>query len=278
MPTPAALIRRWRETPGTGTGLSGFERLLAVLMELDAKTGCSTTASAVDVFPPATFGPAANTNWAAVHADRERYSAILEETYQGDPERVGSNWIRARWHGFGFYWRRALCGPVARLRADCPDAVRFSDDALFAALLATLDEERTGDEETNRSRLADRRPKVPQPRLRPTLRLKTLFAEWKAGTNPRPQSALEYEAPIDDFIDFAGDVAVAAVEADMLYDYRDAGAKLPASMPRADRRLPFRARVEKHAQPLPKCAADAQEADRRDAGDAHLRLPATLDR
>ena len=119
---------------------------------------------------------------------------------------------------------------------------------------------------------------MPQPRLRPTLPLKTLFAEWKAGTNPRPQSALEYEAPIDDFIDFAGDVAVAAVEADMLYDYRDAGAKLPASMPRADRRLPFRARVEKHAQPLPKCAADAQEADRRDAGDAHLRLPATLDR
>ena len=252
-PTPAAVVRRWLEAGGAKSALSAAERLSTVLMELDAETGASATAG-VDVFPPATFGPAVNTEWSAVHTDRERYDAILEQCYQGNPERVGSNWIRARWYGFGWDWRCALEKPVARLCADVPDADRFPDNDLAKALLATLDEARGGDQDVNRARLADQRPRAPQPRLRPTMRLKTLFREWKAGTAPRPQSALEYEAAIDDFIDFAGDVAVSSIDADMLYDYRDAAADLPASMPRADRLLPFRERLKRHRDTQPKCA------------------------
>ncbi len=44
------------------------------------------------------------------------------------------------------------------------------------------------------------------------------------------------------------------INADMLYDYRDEAAKLPASMPRADRTLPFTAHVAKHGDATPKCA------------------------
>jgi integrase len=87
------------------------------------------------------------------------------------------------------------------------------------------------------------------------MRLKQLFREWKDGNQPRPQTALEYEAAIDDFIDYAGDVAVSIIDPDMLFDYRDEAAKLPAAMPRADRALPFRARVEKHTKTEPKCSA-----------------------
>ena len=86
------------------------------------------------------------------------------------------------------------------------------------------------------------------------MRLKQLFGEWQSGNKPRSQTALEYEAAVDDFIDFAGDVAVSTIDPDLLYDYRDEAAQLPASMPRADRSLPFRARVTKHASTNPKCA------------------------
>jgi integrase len=83
-------------------------------------------------------------------------------------------------------------------------------------------------------------------RLKPELRLKSLFASWKAEKKPRPQSAKEYETAVDDFIEFAGNMPVAAIDADLLYDFRDACAQLPATMPRADRKLPLRKRLEKH--------------------------------
>ncbi|WP_171007619.1 site-specific integrase [Sphingomonas sp. 3P27F8] len=254
VPTPGALVRRWFETPATKPGLSGGERLIATLMELDATVGGSVSAGVDDIFPPATYGPAANTDWSAVHASRDRYDAMLDESYEGNPEKVGNNWIRARWHEDEPLWRPALAGPITRLRAADPGADRFSDDELGKAFLAQLDDKRTGDEELNRARLADRRPRVPQPRLRPTMRLKTLFNEWKAGNQPRLQSAQEYEASVDDFIDFAGDIAVSTIDADLLFDYRDAAKDLPSSMPRADRQLPFRERLKKHASSLPKCS------------------------
>ena len=86
------------------------------------------------------------------------------------------------------------------------------------------------------------------------MRLKQLFREWQDGNKPRPQTALEYEAAVNDFIDFAGDIAVSTIDPDLLYDYRDEASKLPASMPRADRILAFRARVAKYATTKPKCA------------------------
>lgn len=87
------------------------------------------------------------------------------------------------------------------------------------------------------------------------MRLNQLYDEWKLAKEPRPQTALEFKAALDDFIDFAGDIAAASIDADLLFDYRDQAAKLPAKMPRVDRALPFRARVEKHLESQPKCAA-----------------------
>lgn len=62
VPTPGALVRRWFEATGARPGLSGAERLIATLMQLDAAVGGTVTVSATDIFPPATFGPAVNTD------------------------------------------------------------------------------------------------------------------------------------------------------------------------------------------------------------------------
>lgn len=255
LPTPAALVRRWCEGPAKPGGLTGAQRLIMTFMELDAAVGGNSSCRAADIFPPPTLGPAANTDWSAVLADKNRFEAIITEAYGDDIEKTGSNWIRSRWHEEPEVWMPRLAKPVARLRAFDDSANRFSDDDIAKALLAVVDEKRTGDEDVNRARLARHRPRAPQPRLRPYMRLKQLFTEWKAGNKPRPQSALEYEAAVDDFIDFAGDIAASTIDPDLLYDYRDEAAKLPASMPRADRTLPFRARVEKHATSLPKISA-----------------------
>ncbi|MBA4762161.1 site-specific integrase [Sphingomonas sp.] len=255
LPTPAALVRKWCEGPASDTALTGAQRLIVTFMELDAAAGSSWSATVDDTYPPAVLGPAANTDWTAMLGDKDQFEAVLSQAYDGDVERAGSNWIRKRWHEAPERWRHCLDGPVARLRAFDAGASRFSDDSLATALLAVVDDKRSGDEEVNRARLANKRPRATQSRLRPTMRLKQLFREWKAGREPRPQTALEFESAVDDFIDFAGDIPVATIDADLLYDYRDAAADLPASMPRADRRLPFTERLKKHANSFPKCSA-----------------------
>lgn len=255
LPTPAALVRRWCEGPAGDTALTGAQRLIMTFMELDAAAGSSWSAGADDIYPPAVLGPAANTDWATVLSDKDRFEAILSHAYDGDAERAGSNWIRKRWHEAPESWRYCLDGPIARLRAFDAGADRFSDESLATALLAIVDEKRPRDEEANRARLGNRRPRTAQSRLRPNMRLKQLYREWKDGREPRPQTALEFEVAVDDFIDFAGDIPVSTIDADLLYDYRDAAAGLPASMPRADRRLPFTERLKKHAGTLPKCSA-----------------------
>lgn len=255
LPTPGAVVQRWCEASAVGNGLTGPQRLMLTFMELDAAVGGSYSSKAGgDIFPAAILGPAVNTDWAAVLLDRGRFETLLADAYGGDPEQTGTNWIRTRWHSAEGRWKAGLAGPVARLRAFDVSADRFSNDELAKALLAIVDERRTGDEDINRARLSRHRPRPMQSRLRPHMRLKQLFLEWQDGNKPRPQTALEYEAAIDDFIDFAGDIAVSTIDPDLLYDYRDEASKLPSSMPRADRVLPFRARVAKHVNTKPKCS------------------------
>jgi integrase len=252
--TPGAVVRMWCERAPVANGLTGPQRLALTFMELDAAAGGFHSSAAKDaIFPPAILGPAQNTDWTAVLASRPAFDALLTEVYEDEVERTGTNWIRLRWHKSEASWRQCLNGPVQRVRAFEPSAARFTDDELATALLAIVDEKRSGDEDTNRARLAPRRARTQQPRLRPTMRLQQLFDAWKAGSAPRPQTAVEFQAAVDDFKDFAGDVAVSTIDADLLFDYRDEAAKLPATMPRADRKLPFRARVQKHALTTPKC-------------------------
>lgn len=150
--------------------------------------------------------------------DRTRFERIVAEDYGGDVEQTGTNRIRLRWHHAERVWRRCLEEPAARLRALDSSGERFSDDEIAKALLDVVDDKRCGDEEANRARLSRHRPRATNSRLRPNLRLKALFREWKAGNEPRPQTAGEYEAAVDDFIDFAGDPTISMIAAEMLYD------------------------------------------------------------
>ncbi len=90
------------------------------------------------------------------------------------------------------------------------------------------------------------RRSLPAPRVRPDLRLRTLLDEWNGAQRPRPQTLHETSRAVEDFIDWFGDIAVASITSDMLYDYRDAGRRLPKSMPRADRSLSFQERLARH--------------------------------
>lgn len=253
-PTPGAVVRRWCESPALNGGLSGQQRLLLTLMELDAGVGGRFSASSKQIYPPAITGPAVNTDWHAVLGDSSRFERIVTDVYGGEPEQIGNNWIRSRWHEPEKVWHPHLLKAAERVRRLAPEADRFSAEEIARALLAVLDEKRPADEDFNSARLAKRRHRPNRSRLRPNLRLKQLFNEWKDGKKPRPQTALEFEASVSDFIDFAGDVPVSEIDADMLYDYRDEAAKLPSTMPRVDRALPFRARVEKHGTTKPKCS------------------------
>ncbi len=85
-----------------------------------------------------------------------------------------------------------------------------------------------------------------RPRLRPQLRLRELFEEWRRRRNPRPQTIDEARNAMEDLIDYIGDVPVSLIDSDMLYNYRDAAALLPSSMPRRDHKLRFTERVAKH--------------------------------
>ncbi|WP_338502697.1 DUF6538 domain-containing protein [Sphingomonas kaistensis] len=254
LPTPGAVVRRWCESPPSNGGLSGQQRFLLTLMELDAGVGGRFSASPKQIYPSAITGPAVNTDWNAVLGDCSRFESIVTHVYGSESEQVGTNWIRSRWHEPEKVWHPHLLKAADRIRHFVTEADRFSAEEIARALLAVLDEKRPADEDFNRARLAKRRHRPNRSRLRPNLRLKQLFNEWQDGNKPRPQTALEFEASINDFIDFAGDVPVSEIDADMLYDYRDEASKLPSTMPRADRALPFRARVEKHGAGTPKCS------------------------
>ncbi|WP_231622011.1 site-specific integrase [Sphingomonas sp. Ag1] len=98
----------------------------------------------------------------------------------------------------------------------------------------------------------ERRSRPPGSRLRPDMRMTELFGLWKTALQPSEQTAHEYEQSLGDFIEMFGDVRAAEVTPDDLLDYRDEALKLPRSMPRVDRALPFTRRVAKHETTFPK--------------------------
>lgn len=113
--------------------------------------------------------------------------------------------------------------------------------ALPQAIASFLD-----DQPVSQSR--ERRARPAGSRLRPDMCMTELFNEWKATLQPTEQTAHEYEQSMRDFVEMHGDIPAAEVTADDLLDYRDAARSMPASMPRADRQLPFTNRVAKHAE------------------------------
>jgi len=102
------------------------------------------------------------------------------------------------------------------------------------------------DNDRLRSDIDSPRRMATKPRLRPDLRFRELLALWREEKKPRPQSCSEVERATEDLIDYLGDVPVETLTSDMLMDYRDEARKLPASMPRQDRALPFNERLSRH--------------------------------
>ena len=250
-PNPAGLVKRWFDGPAVDGGLPGPRRLLLALMSLDTMVVewlGDECAIENEVAP-------ASTDWLAVARDSDSLDHLLATHYRDDVGRVGMGWETIRMdenlNGLG---QEFVAGLRPQLTAFDAAATGYPTETLVDALLARLDVVRSG-------KLADivKRPVPPRERkeasrLRPTMRLRQLFREWKDGAEPRPQTALEYEAAVDDFVDFAGDPPVAAIGADLLYDYRDEAAKLPKAMPRADRALPFRERIAKFSEAVPKAS------------------------
>ncbi len=95
-------------------------------------------------------------------------------------------------------------------------------------------------------------------RLRPDMTLHELLAAWKTKTPaPGAQGAHETGTTIDDFVDFAGDLAVSHITGNHLYNFRDAVASLPKAMPKADRELTFTTRLAKYGQSTGQMVAPA---------------------
>lgn len=246
---PVTLVKRWLDGPAVNGGLGGRDRLHLVLMQLDTmfvewldeSSGAENPAAPIE------------TDWIAVARDPLAFQQILIACYQDDVSKVGANWEAIRMDDD--------LGNLARqfVEALIPSVVDFDNAAvdipkslMVDAILARLDLSRSGKMADIRKRSANPGRKSQISRLRPKMRFGQLFQEWKLGTDPRPQTALEFDVAVRDFIDFAGDPLIALVDADLLYDYRDEAAKLPKSMPRCDRALPFRERVEKYAGVEPK--------------------------
>ena len=250
--SPSELVRRWFSDPAVGNGISGEQRQLYALMRLDT---LATDWMDDDVYETDWVAPL-NADLEAAAGDRDSFDRLLTNCYRDDVSRVGIYWETTRIDdSLDELCRGFVATLVPDLRQYDPQTSEYEDAQLVEAILARMEQARTGKLADIAARMAPTIPRERTSRLRPTLRLRQLFVEWKDCTQPRPQTALEFEASVDDFIEFANDPPIKAIDADLLYDYRDAAAKLPASMPRADRALPFSQRVAKHASSQDKISA-----------------------
>jgi integrase len=158
---------------------------------------------------------------------------------------AGDIWLKAIRELPRVKWMKAALPALDPLFASAePSVVRTegNERALMDAFNARIQEDNA------RLHADSERPRLPgsTPRLKPDLRLRELLKKWAKAQAPQPQSVHEASVAVEDLIHFLGDVPVMTVTGDMIYDYRDEARKLPRSIPRADRALPFRERVAKH--------------------------------
>jgi integrase len=139
---------------------------------------------------------------------------------------------------------RTILDPVFEMVATGAKRVPANELLIMQAWNARLRE----DNERLRADVDAPRRAGSKPRLRPELRFRELLKLWRDERKPRPQSYAEAERATEDLLDYLGDIAVNSLTSDMLMDYRDEAKRLPASMPRADRALPFRQRISRHAK------------------------------
>jgi integrase len=141
-------------------------------------------------------------------------------------------------------WRPLLAEQVTALKrqigladGDVPGIDVPLADAIAAALASPEVREQTPRAESLR-----RRPNAS--RARPDMKLRELAAEWKAKRKPTLKMQAAADKAVADFTSYLGDIGIGEITADDCFEYRDAVAQMPKSMPRPHRKLAF---VDQHA-------------------------------
>ncbi|MFK3889788.1 DUF6538 domain-containing protein [Sphingomonas sp. NPDC079357] len=136
-------------------------------------------------------------------------------------------------------WRPLLTEPVAALKrqlglteGDVPGIDEPLADALAEAL-------RSPEMRQQLPQAPSVRRRNQTTRARPDMKLAALAGRWQAARSPTPKAIAAAAKAIEYFISYIGDVGIGEITADDCFEYRDALEVMPASMPRAQRRLPF---------------------------------------
>ena len=234
----AALVRRYYEGFATPGGIDGRDRLRLTLVQLDRFADRATSSGMTLEWEIELPPPVAAEEWIALEASAEDFARFLQSPWYCEPERIGLLWARLRWDGADdTAWRaavRLVVERIVRFADDEDDIGSIPRDAIAAEVATRIDVAVPRGFQLTPQRAVPRRANV---RLRPDLGLIALFEAWQAAKSPTPQTALEYRRAVEDLIDFTADLKVIDIDADTLFDYRDAAASPPKSMPRADRSL-----------------------------------------
>ncbi|PZU59864.1 MAG: integrase [Sphingobium sp.] len=136
-------------------------------------------------------------------------------------------------------WRALLTEQVAALKrqiglaeGNIPGIDEPLADAIAAALAAPQVREQLPQVQSLR-----RRPNAT--RARPDMKLRDLAKEWKAARKPGKKAVAAADKAVEDFTSYIGDIGIGEITADDCFEFRDAVAKMPASMSRAHRSLAF---------------------------------------
>ncbi|QDZ06933.1 site-specific integrase [Sphingomonas panacisoli] len=141
-------------------------------------------------------------------------------------------------------WRPLLAEQVAALKRQIGLAegnVPGIDEPLADAIAAALASPEIR-EQTPREASLRRRPN--KSRARPDMNLRDLAAEWKDKRKPTLKMQAAADKAVADFTSYLGDIGIGEITADDCFEYRDAVAQMPKSMPRTHRKLAF---VDQHA-------------------------------
>lgn len=140
-------------------------------------------------------------------------------------------------------WRPLLAEPVAALKRQvglADGAVPGIDEPLANAIAASLASASVRDQPPRAESLR-RRPSTS--RARPDMKLGELIGLWKETRKPSLKMQSAANKAVADFTSYIGDIGIGEITADDCFEFRDAVARMPNSMPRAHRSLAF---VDQH--------------------------------
>lgn len=152
---------------------------------------------------------------------------------------IGERWLDYQQRTPRRRWRALLTEPVTALKRQIGLAegnVPGIDEPLADAIAAALASREVRDQ-APRAQSLRRRPNTS--RARPDMKLRDLATEWKAKRKPTLKMQAAADKAVADFTSYLGDIGIGEITADDCFEFRDAVALMPNSMPRAHRILAF---------------------------------------